>query len=680
MTGRWFALGRTPTGLIVGAAAIAVVSALIAALEKFVDPLGLTGLYLFAIVPVAIGSGFLVAGIIAVASFLTFAFFLSPPFYSFQIADSDSAAALVIAILTAYVVSELARRAHARASEAQLRAAETERAREELRTLADEQAALRRVATLVAQAVPTAEVFEAVTREVGLLCDADLSRMERFEPDRTVTAIAAWSRTGEAHLAVGTPFALEGASIAAQVHETGRPARVDSFAGASGPIAGEARALGIRSSVGCPIVVSGAMWGVIAASSTRETPFPPDTESRIADFTELAATAIANVQAREELRRVADEQAALRRVATLVAQASSPSEIFETVTGQVGLLCGADLARMERYEPDGTVSGVAAWSRDADQGLAVGTRFTLEGVSIAASVRETGGQAQVDSFAGASGSIAEEARRLGIVSSVGCPIIVEGRLWGVIAASSKRPAPFAAGTAARISDFTELVATAISNAESREELAASRARVVAASDETRRRIERDLHDGTQQRLVSLALEVRSAEVMVPPHLTELRVQLSHTATGLASATEELQKISRGIHPPILSKGGLRPALKMLVRRAAVPVELALGTDRRLPQPVEVGAYYVVSEALTNAAKHAQASVVHLDVEEEDSVLRVSIRDDGVGGADPSEGSGLIGLRDRVEALGGTLEITSPPGSGTSLDVSIPIEGESVPSR
>jgi signal transduction histidine kinase len=150
--------------------------------------------------------------------------------------------------------------------------------------------------------------------------------------------------------------------------------------------------------------------------------------------------------------------------------------------------------------------------------------------------------------------------------------------------------------------------------------------------------------------------------MVPPHLTELRVQLSHTATGLASATEELQKISRGIHPPILSKGGLRPALKMLVRRAAVPVELALGTDRRLPQPVEVGAYYVVSEALTNAAKHAQASVVHLDVEEEDSVLRVSIRDDGVGGADPSEGSGLIGLRDRVEALGGTMEITSPPGA------------------
>jgi signal transduction histidine kinase len=680
MTGRWVASRQTATAPIVGAAAIAVVSVLIAVLKQYVDPLGLTSLYLFAIVPVAIGWGFWVAGIVAVTAFLTFAFFFTAPLYSFHIAESDTAAALVIAILTAYVVSELTRRAHACASEAQLRAEEAEQARKELRTLADEQAALRRVATLVAQAVPTARVFEAVTREVGLRCDADLSRMERFEPDRTVTAIAAWSRSGEAHLAVGTRFALEGASIAAQVHETGRPARVDSFAGASGPIADEARALGIRSSVGCPIVVGGAMWGVIAASSTRETPFPPDTESRIADFTELAATAIANVQAREELRRVADEQAALRRVATLVAQASSPSEIFETVTGQVGLLCGADLARMERYEPDGTVSGVAAWSRDADQGLAVGTRFTLEGVSIAALVRETGGPTRVDSFAGASGSIAEEARRLGIVSSVGCPIIVEGRLWGVIAASSKRPAPFAAGTAARITDFTELVATAISSAESREELAASRARVVAASDETRRRIERDLHDGTQQRLVSLALEVRSAEVMVPPHLTELRVQLSHTATGLAIATEELQKISRGIHPPILSKGGLRPALKMLVRRAAVPVELELGTDRRLPQPVEVGAYYVVSEALTNAAKHAEASVVHLVVEEEDSVLRVSIRDDGVGGADPSEGSGLIGLRDRVEALGGTMEIASPPGSGTSVDVSIPIEGGSVPSR
>ncbi len=370
-----------------------------------------------------------------------------------------------------------------------------------------------------------------------------------------------------------------------------------------------------------------------------------------------------------------DEQAALRRVATLVAQTSSPSDVFEAVTREIGTLFGADLARMERYEPDGTVTGVAAWSRDADHHLAVGTRFEIKGVSIAALVRERGAPARVDSFARAYGPIAEEAQELGIRSSVGCPIVVEGRLWGVIAASSKRETPFPPETEAKIAEFTELVATAIANADSRAELAASRARVVAAADVTRRRIERDLHDGTQQRLVSLALELRSAQAMVPPELTELNAQLSDTAKGLASATEDVREMSRGIHPAILSQGGLGPALRTLARRSTVPVELELTTDRRLPQPVEVAAYYLVSEALTNAAKHASASVVQVDVEAEDSVVRLSIRDDGVGGADPAEGSGLIGLRDRVEALGGTIEIASPAGGGTSLDVKLPIERE-----
>jgi signal transduction histidine kinase len=373
-----------------------------------------------------------------------------------------------------------------------------------------------------------------------------------------------------------------------------------------------------------------------------------------------------------ELRHVADEQAALRRVATLVAQASSPSEVFETVTREIGILFGADLARMERYEPDGTVTGVAAWSRDAGGQLAVGTRFMVQGASIASLVREGAGPARVDSFAGASGPIAQEARELGIRSSVGCPIVVEGRLWGVIAASSKAEAPFPRDAEARIAEFTELVATAIANAESRGELAASRARVVAAADDARRRIERDLHDGTQQRLISLGLELRSAEAMVPPELTELKAQLARTARGLAGATADLQEISRGIHPAVLSRGGLGPALKTLARRSPVPVDIELRGDRRLPQPVEVAAYYVVSEALTNAAKHANATLVHVDVEAEDSVVRLSIRDDGVGGADPAQGSGLIGLRDRVEAVNGTIEITSPAGSGTSLNVEIPI--------
>ena len=207
---------------------------------------------------------------------------------------------------------------------------------------------------------------------------------------------------------------------------------------------------------------------------------------------------------------------------------------------------------------------------------------------------------------------------------------------------------------------------------SRDELTASRARVVAAGDDARRRIERDLHDGTQQRLVSLGLEVRAAEAMVPDGSDELRGHLAHTAEGLAGAVEDLQEFSRGIHPAILSKGGLGAALKALARRSAVPVDLVVDLDRNLPERVEVAVYYVVSEALTNAAKHADASLVRVDLGSSDGVVTLAVSDDGVGGADPGGGSGLVGLRDRVEAAGGRMEITSPPGSGTSLLATIPL--------
>ena len=207
---------------------------------------------------------------------------------------------------------------------------------------------------------------------------------------------------------------------------------------------------------------------------------------------------------------------------------------------------------------------------------------------------------------------------------------------------------------------------------SQAELAASRARIVTAADQTRRRIERDLHDGVQQRLVSLALDQRQAEAMVPAELGELQARLSRVADGLVGASEELQEISRGIHPAALARGGLAAALKTLARRSAVPVELEVRAETRLPEPVEVAAYYIVSEALTNTAKHASASVVHVLVEAHDGVLGLSIRDDGCGGADPGRGSGLIGLSDRVDALGGTIEVASPSGEGTTLLVTLPI--------
>ena len=376
-------------------------------------------------------------------------------------------------------------------------------------------------------------------------------------------------------------------------------------------------------------------------------------------------------QDREELRRLADEQAALRRVATLVAHGVPPDQMFSAVTREVGLVSGADLARMERYEADGTVTGVAAWSR-GDEQLAVGTRFTLEGASIAALVLQTRGPMRVDSFDEASGPIAEEARELGIRSSVGCPIVVLGRLWGVIAASSRSDVPFPAETEVQMGEFTELVATAIANAESQDELQASRARIVAASDLTRRHIERDLHDGVQQRLVSLALGLRAAASGIPAGLGDLEEELAQVASGLGGVQDDLREISRGIHPAILAEGGLGPALKTLARRSAIPVDLDLRVEGRLPEQFEVAAYYVVSEMLTNAAKHSQASVVRVDVATRDDTLYLSVRDDGIGGADPASGSGLVGLRDRVEALGGALSVRSRPGEGTSLAIELPL--------
>ncbi len=370
--------------------------------------------------------------------------------------------------------------------------------------------------------------------------------------------------------------------------------------------------------------------------------------------------------------RLSEEQSGLRRVAILVAQSVPPSTVFEAVTQEVGLLCGADLARMERYEQDATVTGVAAWSRVPDQ-LVIGTRFELDGPSVARDVGQTGAAVRLESFAGATGAIAREARELGIRSSVGCPIVVAGRLWGVIAASTRSDESFPANTESQIASFTELIATAIENAESRAQLAASRARVVAAGDETRRRLERDLHDGAQQRLVSLALELRVAQDTVPAELPALRAGIGQAAEELTEVLDELREISRGIHPAALSEGGLGPALQTLARRSAVPVKLQVTTESRYPPPVEIAAYYVVSEALANTTKHADASHAEVVVEERDSTLGVCVSDDGIGGAQQQRGSGLIGLRDRVEALGGSIDVTSPVGHGTVIQLALPLQ-------
>jgi signal transduction histidine kinase len=249
--------------------------------------------------------------------------------------------------------------------------------------------------------------------------------------------------------------------------------------------------------------------------------------------------------------------------------------------------------------------------------------------------------------------------------------MVDGELWGAAGAGSTKYQKLPEGIEQRISGFTELIATAISNANARAELAASRARVVAASDATRRRIERDLHDGIQQRLVTLMLGLNGAIESTPTELRELAAQLEQMERGLKEMIEEVREISRGLHPAILSEAGLGPALKSLARRSAVPVELDVRLVGRLPPAIEVAAYYVVSEALTNTAKHANASVAKVAVEKRDGLLRIEVSDDGSGGADPRRGSGLIGLTDRVEALGGKIVFSSPPAAGTTMIALLP---------
>jgi signal transduction histidine kinase len=547
------------------------------------------------------------------------------------------------------------------------------RARQELTHMAEEQAALRRVATLVARGVPATQVFEAVIEEVGRLVGADGATLARYEADLTLTIVGAWSKSGPA-LATGARFPLEKGIGPWRVLETRRPARTDGYDGLAGPAAAKVRELGWRSSVAAPVIVDRDLWGVAVVISKRATPLPVDTEDRLAEFTELLATAIANSQAREEITRLAEEQAALGRVATLVAEGASPAEVFEAVSAEVAQLAPADGAAVSRFESDGTVTALGGWTYGGSYAY-VGRRYPLEG-TVSALVLETRGPARIDDYADAPGLAPQAAREMGWRSSVGAPITVEGRLWGVLAVASKSERPLPLDTERRLAEFTELVATAIANAESRAELEASRARIVATADATRRRIERDLHDGAQQRLVSLALELRAARAGTPPELAEHRAALSHIAEGLTNVLDELREIALGLHPAILAEGGLGPALKTLANRSPIPVKLDVRIQGRLPEAVEVTAYYSVSEALTNAAKHAEASIVQVSADAQGEALIVVVHDDGVGGADPGGGSGLLGLKDRAEAIGGRISVQSPYAAGTTLRVELPLGAHS----
>jgi signal transduction histidine kinase len=665
----WLHLWR---GLLVGLLAIAVVTAVIFGFKPVVPAATLSGLYVLPPMPVAVWWGMGPALVTAVGSAVAFDLFFFDPTFALTPSDPHIEAIFVISGVTAIVVSGLA-------SRVQRRTRETESLARLVQRVAEEQAALRRVATLVARGAPPEELFAAVAAEAGQVLTADITAVGRYDPEGGLTVVGRWSSTSATMaFPVGSRVELGGQNMVTLVFETGRSARIDHYADATGTAADPAREAGFRSAVGAPISVEGRLWGAMNVASTGAKPLPADTEARLAGFTDLVATAIANAQARLEVRGHAEEQAALRRVATLVALAAPAEEVFAAVSAEVGGVLGADVTVLARFDPSGAETTVGVWRSDGDSPVDVGTTTSLGGRNVSTQVFQTGLPARIDDYADTGGEVGEHSRGAGVRASAGVPITVEGRLWGVMIAASRQD-PLPPETEARLARFTTLVATAIANAEARAALTASRARIVAAADAARGRIERDLHDGAQQRLVSLALRLRMAQGSLPPEAGGVTELLGDVAEGLTSVLDELRELARGLHPAALAEGGLRPALKTLARRSPVPVRLIdVGVDQRLPQAIELAAYYVVSEALTNTAKHAAATDIEVRVAADDGVLRVRVHDDGRGGADPALGSGLVGLADRIEALGGHISLHSPPGEGTTVEIAFPLTDPSQP--
>jgi PAS domain S-box-containing protein len=421
---------------------------------------------------------------------------------------------------------------------------------------------------------------------------------------------------------------------------------------------------GERHVIGHPVELTGmrsdgSEFPVEVVITRPDVPGPPLFVGHLRDVTERRSSELA-------LRRLADEQAALRRVATAVAAEREPEELFSLVIEEVGRLLEAQSSNMIRYDGSGEATVIGGWSADGVQSVPIGSTVRVDGDTAAARVWRTGRPARIDSYAGLEGELAETLRSLGFRSAIAAPIVIAGRLWGAMIVSSIEPDPLPAGSEQRISDFAELAAQAMANAEAREQLAASRKRIVQAGDAERRRLERNLHDGAQQRLVSLSLTLRLA---ARRHGDD--PELTHAVEQLGEALEELRELARGIHPAVLTEYGLAPAIEALATRTPFPVDIEVALEDRLPAPVEAAAYYVVSEALTNVTKYAKASDVRVHVFRDDGSAHVEVRDDGCGGAQEENGTGLRGLADRVEALGGALWITSPPGEGTTLLAEIP---------
>jgi PAS domain S-box-containing protein len=540
--------------------------------------------------------------------------------------------------------------------------------REHHAMLAEQQASLRRVAALVAGGAASAEVFTAIAREVAQLLDVTMVNIWRHERDGTATVMGTWSKRPHPFLP-GTNWSFDAPLIAAVVGPTRaqRPGRIDDLTEVDGAFAGAASRSGVRSAVAAPIVVGGKVWGRIGAGSADRGPLPAHLEDQLAEFTELVATAIANAESRAGLARLAEEQAALRRVATLVAEGGSPAEVFDAVAHEMEALLNADQVALSRYEQDEAIVVIAHSGVDPAE---VPARLSHKGQNITATVRRTGRSARLEDFETAQGTIAELARAKGVRASVGAPIVVDGQLWGVIVASWVREEPPPADTEERMAQFAQLLDTAIANADSRDQLMASRARLLTAADEARRRVVRDLHDGAQQRQVQTIATLRLAQQALRGHAGHARSLVDEALQQAQLGLADVRELAHGMLPSALTQGGLKAAVDTVVARLdlAVTVDVPAG---RFPAEIEATAYFIVAEALTNVVKHAEAARATVTARVDDGTLRIEVRDDGVGGARPS-GSGLVGLADRLAVLDGQLRVESPAGGGTLVAADIPL--------
>ncbi|MCY1137135.1 GAF domain-containing protein [Actinoplanes sp. Pm04-4] len=536
--------------------------------------------------------------------------------------------------------------------------------REQVERLADEQAALRRVATLVAAGAQPEQVWESVVSEVGVLCGASRTGLIRYVSADAIAVLALWADEGD-HEEVAARWPMAGGSLSARVAAERTVVRIDDWSEVDGEIAATIReTMSVGASIMAPVFSDHELWGgLVVHSAAGESP-ADDTERRLVAFADLVSTAIAGAEARTQARRLADEQSAIRRVATLTARQAPVPVLCQAVADELHDLLEVEDVKVSRFD-DGKVVIVGGRGLLDELYPAGFTSLILPDTAVGQVFRDHR-PVRVDGYEQATSEVGRAVRGRGVRSTIALPILLGERLWGALSVSSLQPGRIPERVVQPISDCIDLIATAIRNAEAEESLRASRERIVTATDAARRRFERDLHDGAQQRLVALALELRAM-----PGLDG--EELAATADEVDSILTDLRTLSRGLHPAVLSEGGLGTAIRSLARRCPTPVELTFPSDwPGADDMAELAFYYFVAESLTNVAKHALATRVTVDVVRDDESIRVTVADDGLGGADTADGSGLLGIADRMEALGGSLSVSSPPGAGTTLVATVPV--------